>query len=200
MASLASRQLNCYISPMFTDSPLDLSELANRAGVSPRTIRYYIQEGLLPSPETKGPGAHYGQEHVDRLQIIKRLQQQYLPLVEIRRLLKEAGDDLSALLAEFRAPAQRPNSAKEYIRQAKGLREKGTRQHEHPLGDLGNHLAAREPTVDWKIKHRKRSQWERIDLGPDVELHIRRPLSREQNRQIDRLLQAVKEIFQEDAP
>lgn len=185
---------------MLTDPPLDLAELANRAGVSPRTIRYYIQEGLLPSPETKGPGAHYGQEHLDGLQIIKRLQQQYLPLVEIRRLLKEAGDDLSALLAESRVTAHRRTSAAEYIRDARGSGLKGTRQHEHPLGDLANHLVAREPTAEWKLKHRKRSQWERIDLGPDVELHIRRPLSREQNRQIDRLLQAVKEIFQEDAP
>lgn len=185
---------------MLTDPPLDLAELANRAGVSPRTIRYYIQEGLLPSPETKGPGAHYGQEHLDGLQIIKRLQQQYLPLVEIRRLLKEAGDDLSALLAESRVTAHRRTSAAEYIRDARGSAGKGTRQHEHPLGGLGSHLVAREPTAEWKLKHRKRSQWERIDLGPDVELHIRRPLSREQNRQIDRLLQAVKEIFQEDAP
>lgn len=184
---------------MPTDPSLDLAELANRAGVSPRTIRYYIQEGLLPSPETKGPGAHYGQEHLDRLQIIKRLQQQYLPLVEIRRLLKEAGDDLSALLAESRVSALRRTSAAEYIREARDSGGKRTRP-EHPLGDLANHLVAREPTAEWKLKHRKRSQWERIDLGPDVELHIRRPLSREQNRQIDRLLQAVKQIFQEDAP
>ena len=185
---------------MFADTPLDLLELADRADVSPRTIRYYIQEGLLPSPEAKGPGAHYRKEHLDLLQIIKRLQQQYLPLVQIRRLLKEAGDDLSALLAESRVSAHRRTSAAEYIRDARGSEGKRSRQHEHPLGELGNQLVAREPTAEWNLKHRKRSQWERIDLGPDVELHIRRPLSREQNRQIDRLLKAVKEIFQEDAP
>jgi hypothetical protein len=45
-----------------------------------------------------------------------------------------------------------------------------------------------------------RSQWDRIELADDVELHVRRPLSREQNRLVERLLEAARRIFQEDAP
>jgi hypothetical protein len=45
-----------------------------------------------------------------------------------------------------------------------------------------------------------RAQYDRITLAPDVELHIRRPLSREQNRQVERLLQAARAIFEEDTP
>ena len=42
-----------------------------------------------------------------------------------------------------------------------------------------------------------RSQWDRIVLAPDVELHVRRPLSREQNRSVDRLLEAARAIYKE---
>jgi len=43
----------------------------------------------------------------------------------------------------------------------------------------------------------ERSQWERIALSPDVELHVRRPLSRHGNRQLARLVEAAREILQE---
>ena len=46
-----------------------------------------------------------------------------------------------------------------------------------------------------------RAQYDRITLAPDVELHIRRPLSREMNRRVERLLQAARAIFdEEDTP
>jgi UV DNA damage repair endonuclease len=43
-----------------------------------------------------------------------------------------------------------------------------------------------------------RSTWDRIPLAPDVELHIRRPLSREQNRQVERLIEAARDLFAEE--
>ena len=45
-----------------------------------------------------------------------------------------------------------------------------------------------------------RSQWDRISLAPDVELHIRRPLSRLQNRRVERLLAVARDILEEDQP
>ena len=44
----------------------------------------------------------------------------------------------------------------------------------------------------------ERSQWERIVLAPDVELHIRRPLSRSQNRKIEALIQHARETLKEE--
>ena len=44
----------------------------------------------------------------------------------------------------------------------------------------------------------ERSQWERIVLAPDVELHIRRPLTRSQNKQVDRLVTIARELLEED--
>jgi DNA-binding transcriptional MerR regulator len=57
-----------------------LEELAERAGVSPRTIRYYVQRGLLPAPEFRGKDSSYGEMHLARLRAIRLLQQRYLPL------------------------------------------------------------------------------------------------------------------------
>jgi hypothetical protein len=44
---------------------------------------------------------------------------------------------------------------------------------------------------------RERSQWERISLTDDVELHVRRPLSRIDNRRVERLLEAARRLFEE---
>lgn len=43
-----------------------------------------------------------------------------------------------------------------------------------------------------------KSTWERVRLSRDVELNIRRPLTREQNKLIDRLLEAARKIFSEE--
>jgi|SRR5579884_531373 len=71
---------------------LGLAELASTAGVSPRTIRYYIAEGLLPPPVGAGPRSAYTPAHLDRLRLIGRLKDAYLPLKEIRRQLAGLDD------------------------------------------------------------------------------------------------------------
>src|SRR5918992_984325 len=71
----------------------DLNELSVAAGVTPRTVRYYVQQGLLPSPGTRGPGTRYERAHLDRLQLIRRLQRLHLPLAEIRKRLEALDDD-----------------------------------------------------------------------------------------------------------
>jgi hypothetical protein len=43
-----------------------------------------------------------------------------------------------------------------------------------------------------------RSQWERVALDPDVELHVRRPLSRHQNRAVERLVAFGRHVLEED--
>src|SRR4051794_38623766 len=72
---------------------LTLGELTAAADVSVRTVRYYIAEGLLPPPEGSGPGSAYTQGHLDRLRLIQRLKEAYLPLKEIRRRLSGLSDD-----------------------------------------------------------------------------------------------------------
>ena len=79
---------------------MTLSELTTAADVSVRTVRYYIAEGLLPPPEGSGPGSSYTPGHLDRLLLIQRLKEAYLPLKEIRRRLSGLSDDeVRSLLA-----------------------------------------------------------------------------------------------------
>jgi DNA-binding transcriptional MerR regulator len=69
-----------------------IAELAQATGLTPRTIRFYVAEGLLPPPEGAGPAAVYTAGHRDRLQLITSLKDQYLPLKEIRRRIATLTD------------------------------------------------------------------------------------------------------------
>lgn len=82
-----------------------LAELAAATGVSPRTIRYYIAEGLLPPPEGVGPAAVYTAAQRDRLALIALLKGRFLSLREIARRLDDLDDaGVRAALRGDRAP------------------------------------------------------------------------------------------------
>jgi DNA-binding transcriptional MerR regulator len=73
---------------------LKMSELAERSGVSPATIKHYLREGLLGDDDrvvrTSRNMAWYPPEFVDRLRRIKQLQEQrYMPLKVIREVLDQ---------------------------------------------------------------------------------------------------------------
>jgi DNA-binding transcriptional MerR regulator len=72
---------------------LKISELAERSGVPVATIRHYLREGLLPEPvKTSRNMAYYPPDFVDRIRLIKQLQEErFMPLRVIRELL-ERGD------------------------------------------------------------------------------------------------------------
>jgi DNA-binding transcriptional MerR regulator len=71
---------------------LKMSELAERSGVSAGTIKHYLREGLLGEGEdvmrTSRNMAYYPASYVERIQLIKRLQEErFMPLRVIRELL-----------------------------------------------------------------------------------------------------------------
>jgi DNA-binding transcriptional MerR regulator len=69
---------------MSEDSRYSIQDLADLADVSRRTVRYYVQEGLIPAPLGVGRGPHYAQAHLDRLLQVKELQASGRTLDEIR--------------------------------------------------------------------------------------------------------------------
>ncbi|GAA0911977.1 MerR family transcriptional regulator [Streptomyces thermoalcalitolerans] len=84
---------------MTTDAdepPLTIDELAARAGVTVRTVRFYSSRGLLPPPVI-GPRrvGHYGPEHLARLALIEEMQLQGMTLAAIERHLRQLPPDLS---------------------------------------------------------------------------------------------------------
>ena len=62
-----------------------IGDLARLAGVSRRTVRYYVQEDLIPPPHGVGRGNHYGPEHLEQILRVKALQESGRTLDEIRR-------------------------------------------------------------------------------------------------------------------
>lgn len=75
---------------------LTIDELAARAGVTVRTVRFYGTKGLLPPPVIGARRVgHYGQEHLSRLALIEELQHQGMTLAAIERYLRQLPPDLS---------------------------------------------------------------------------------------------------------
>ena len=79
---------------------LKMSELAEASGVSAGTLKHYLREGLLPEPvKTSRNMAYYPPELVDRIRLIKRLQEErFMPLKAIRRVLEDNPERAQALV------------------------------------------------------------------------------------------------------
>src|SRR5690349_15584208 len=72
---------------------LTINELADEAGVTRRTVHYYLAQGLLPASNGEGRNARYSQGHLDRLRLVRELQREHLPLSEIRQRLERLSDE-----------------------------------------------------------------------------------------------------------
>jgi len=194
---LDSRTCDCHHMVMSPDGTYTIGDLADLADITPRTIRYYVAQGLLASPTGAGPGARYDEDHLRRLRLIRRLQAEHLPLAEIRkRIASMTPDEIEAALAG--GPDRAPGSALDYLDQVMGghaVRESpmlfavAAQPAAPPLGRVVFSTPA--PTAE-------RSQWDRIQLDPDVELHVRRPLSRIQHKRVERLVELARQILEED--
>jgi DNA-binding transcriptional MerR regulator len=221
------------------DDRYSLTELADLAGVTPRTVRYYLAQGLLPAVGQTGPGSKYDGGHLARLRVIRRLQAEHLPLAEIRRRLETLDDGEIRDLVDAGEPAPPTDTALEYLRTVLAgpplLRSSRPTSAApwpasspaappgvvgRPSMSLPSVASARDPIAEvlpddgaqappatpapalvpaeTTVRPGDRSQWERILLGPDVELHIRRPLPRAQNKQVDRLVTIARELLEED--
>ncbi|MDM7994968.1 MAG: hypothetical protein QUT30_04685, partial [Acidobacteriota bacterium] len=121
---------------------------------------------------------------------------------EIRRRLESLDDmKVEELVREHESLQPSSSSAVEYIRNVLS----GTR-HQPSQSSTTNLPRARmsgSPEEDRNAAYStrrvgERSQWERLVLTADVELHIRRPLSRSQNRKIEALIQHAREILREE--
>jgi DNA-binding transcriptional MerR regulator len=66
-----------------------LNEIASLAELPRRTIRYYIQSGLVDRPQGVGKGAYYTSHHVEQLLFVRKWQLAGLSLERIGELLKQ---------------------------------------------------------------------------------------------------------------
>jgi DNA-binding transcriptional MerR regulator len=86
------------------DRTFTLDELGGLVDLPRRTVRYYIQIGLVDRPEGAGRGARYTAQHLDQLLEIRKWQQAGLSLERIRELL---GTDAEASATPPLPPRQR---------------------------------------------------------------------------------------------
>ena len=78
-----------------------IGELAERAKVTPRTVRYYEQRGLMGPGHREGSGfRRYDDEHLSRLWLIDRLKSLGLSLEEIGSVLPLYYEDSSGVLGK----------------------------------------------------------------------------------------------------
>ena len=202
-----------------------LNELTEVAGVSPRTVRYYIAEGLLPPPVVAGPRSSYSSSHLNRLRLIGSLKNAYLPLREIRRQLDGMSDpEIEATLqqtVELEEHESAPDpyalhdDAGSYISRALGS---SPIRHLRPSGQ-----SPRVSTVDrtsatggdrsiesddpFALSNHLSMQplemqaipdnvaWRRIELGPDAELLIREDAYHRKRDRVEWLINWAKRVF-----
>ena len=77
---------------------LTVSELAALTDVSVRNIRAHQSRGLLPPPEVRGRTAYYSRAHLERLRLIRDLQQRRFNLAAIGWLLQRESRHAPLLL------------------------------------------------------------------------------------------------------
>ncbi len=140
-----------------------VDELERMLGVRARTIHFWVQSGLLDGPGA-GRGARYNDDHVGRLLLIRKLRAERRPLREIaeavRALSSEQVRELAAQAeAEMRTPRARSRE-----------------------------LVARwvAPAVSATVVDGQ--SWTRVALRPDVELHLKQPLSPGSRDLVDKLI------------
>lgn len=178
----------------------DITELCARANVTPRTVHFYVQQGLLPPAGSPGPGARYTEGHVSRIRLIRLLQKEHLPLAEIGRRTRGLSDDqVAALIAETKQRrAESKGTALDYLR---GVLKDSTSPRSNPRipgllsATPGRHASRVRLSETSPPIAPARSQWDRFTLADGIELHVRRPLSREDQRQLEKLMSAARRIF-----
>ena len=215
-------------------SEYTLEELAQLLRINPRTIRSYIQQGLLRGPDSMGRNARYSDYHVKRLQTIRQLKDDHnLPLSEIRRLVTMAApdEDIQIRLVPMRAAeeevtqslAEAPkeeeserSSALDYVR-ARRAAGRGRGKIEDALAaspvmprsaEESDASSPGESPIEallaklrdgaglGNVPRRAQGQeWVRLEVTPDIEIHLRGQLYGEQLKDFERLADLMRHIL-----
>jgi DNA-binding transcriptional MerR regulator len=192
-----------------------LAELTEAAGVSVRTVRYYISEGLLPPPVGSGPKSYYTRSHLDRLRAIGRMRANYLPLREIRRRLGAMSEQqMRALATEADAEAEEAAEpaaqvAEAQLAAAKAIFGVADAADELSLPRL-RYIDDLEPAIDREAamppqratfaegradEPAETETWHRFKLGDEAELLIRSSLLRRRRDRVEWLVDWARKVF-----
>jgi DNA-binding transcriptional MerR regulator len=114
---------------------LSIAEVCARLGLSPRTVRYYEELGLLPGVRRRAAGRRvYGEDELQRLRFITRLKALGLSLGEVRELnaVHAIAGSTRALLARLDALlGQRLADLDQRIAELGALRDEISKYRDH---------------------------------------------------------------------
>lgn len=202
---------------------MTIQELADKAAVTTRTIRYYVEQGVLPPPD-RGRPAEYTDEHVYLLDLIRQLKEQFLPLEEIRdmmqRLTTEQLQEIIATAPHKKKETQNLTSAADYIA---GVLQAGSTRRQMkeaapappafaraaatpimqpapaPFASPAPSQARKAPATreDFTAYIDQPATWQRVTLAPGIELHYILSGDAHHTETVARLLDAARHILDE---
>jgi len=126
-----------------------------------RTIRYYMAEGLVQTPEEKqGTASVFGYLNLLQLLTVKKLQAEHLPIRKIRELVAGKNEQELETMLGVRGASGKKTEAKRYLEtllaSAPSQSPKDAAPPLPPQALAGQSLS-----------------WERVEIEPGLELHIR---------------------------
>ena len=136
---------------MTADRPLRIGEVAERAGTTVRTVRYYEEVGLLPGSEERSRGQHrsYSAADVERLREILQLKELLNLSLEQLRGLVEAEEARAAIRERYRTATEAAERER-LLEEAAGHLDRQlalVRDRRTALGELEERLAERRERV-----------------------------------------------------
>lgn len=139
-----------------------------------RTIRYYLSEGLIQSPEEKqGTASVFAYLNLLQLIAVKKLQAEHLPIRKIRELVADKSEqELETLLGFGGAGSKKAgeNEAKRYLESLLTPTTQTAAPARIPAMSLK--LQASTPTMP-ESDQTQPGSWQRVEIEPGLELHIR---------------------------
>ena len=152
-----------------TEALYSIDEIAKLGGVSRRTVRYYVHEGLMPPPIGLGRGSRYDDIHLRQLIRVKFLQEKGQSLEEIRQTLARRSGNLP------RAAHQLPPRVALEV-----------------FADLAD---ADLPAAKAETDDNATALWRRLRIGDGVELHVATDVRMPPEREIEFLTRWVRTHF-----
>jgi DNA-binding transcriptional MerR regulator len=140
-----------------------------------RTIRYYLAEGLIQTPdERQGTASVFGYLHLLQLVTVKKLQAEHLPIRKIRELVAGKSEhELETLLGVGSASGKktRDTEAKRYLESLLAPASAPAPRSAPPLPVTA--ARTQEDASPPPSQLDQSQSWQRVEIEPGLELHIR---------------------------
>lgn len=164
--------------------------------ISPRTLRYYISQGLFEGPGRVGPGKHYRKYHLDKIKAIRLLQENGNTIEEIRRLFNDLSPDkISSIVQEQQRIL---NMRAEADLKLRGLSQSGsTEQNNEGFASRTRHTSMKLLGIDSLFNHRgmhyqpriSKSNWIKVQISTELEVLVQEPFAKQHEKDLQKWLE-----------